>query len=451
MDAHRSTTAKVLAAIGAVGLIPFGLAVVGSGHVDPPPRVEAAADVSTPAYAPNWIAIQTGSGAGIGLNGPGSQGATQTLGAGPNCGLARNTGDDLVTLTGSTGGSFSESLASYASGSIGVKEKKSGTSCYQVNAVTDEALRVELGPDVATILGDDAVATSAYLDVELKGGVRILATALLDGVEVGTFELQSGSEAATPVTAGAEEFECNLAPDSGADSNVSDNCRWPISTPSWLGDDGVVFDTLTLDTLAGSFSLEGGSDGTVPQPAPNSTPNASIIEIAADTLDCGSSTPVEPAVGDAPSVTVYRLANADPDEPCQLVPYALESAPLSAQFLKPLDSQTSAQFIWDVTWKLAPTAGGTLPALTIDYEYPPEEAGADLVPLGWCPDATFVNGTFVGYPDGLPPTALDQEPDLDGTQFACVISRSAQSVDAATDYVSLNDLVYVYGDARLRV
>jgi hypothetical protein len=450
MDAHRSTTAKVLAAIGAVGLIPFGLAVVGSLPTEPSPTVQAAG-LGTPAYAPNWIAIRTGTGAGITLNGPGSQGATETLGAGPNCGLSRNTGADLVTLSGSTGGSFSESLASYASGSIGVKEKKSGTSCYQVNAVTDEALRIGLGPDVSTILGDDAVATSAYLDVELKGGVRILATATLDDEPVGRFELQSGSESNTTPTAGAVPFDCNLSPDSGADSNVSDNCRWPISAPSWTGDDGVVFDTLTLDVLAGSFSLEGGSDGTVQVPAPNSTPNASIIEIAADTIDCGGQTAPEPGVGDAPSVTVYRLANADADEPCQLVPYALESAPLSAQFLKPLDSQTSAQFIWDVTWRLAPTAGGTLPALTIDYEFPAEEAGQDLVTLGWCPDAMYVGGVFVGYPQGLPPSALDQEPDLALTQFACVISRSAQSVDAEADYVSLNDDVYVYGDARLRV
>ena len=444
-------TAKVLATIGAVGLIPFGLVVVADGPVDQPSTVQAAADVSTPGYTPNWIAIRTGTGAGITLNGPGSQGASETLSAGTNCGLARNTGMDLLTLAGSTGGAFSESLASYASGSIGVKEKKSGTSCYQVNAVTDESLRIGLGADIASILGDDAIATSAYLDVELKGAVRILATATLDGVTTGLYELQSGSLTNATPQAGAVAFDCNSSSDSGPDSGVSDNCRWPISSPSWLGDDGIAFDALTFDVLAGSFSLEGGSDGAVLPPAQNGTPNASIIEIAGDTIDCGGQTDLEPGVGDAQSVTVYRLTNADPDEPCQLVPYALESAPLSAQFLKPLDSQTSAQFIWDVTWKLAPTAGATLPVLTIDYEYPAAEAGQDLVPLGWCPDATYANGTFVGYPNGLPPTALDQEPDLAQTQFACVISRSASSVNGTPDFVSLNDLVYVYGDARLRV
>ena len=50
--------------------------------------------------------------------------------------------------------------------------------------------------------------------------------------------------------------------------------------------------------------------------------------------------------------------------------------------------------------------------------------------------------------------ALDQEPDLDGTQFACVISRQAVSKDGATgtdaDYVAVNDKVYVYGDARMQ-
>src|SRR5687767_9764447 len=102
MDAHRSTTAKVLAAIATVGLIPFGLAVLGSGQVDPPPSVEAAAEVSTPAYAPNWIAITTGVGAGITLNGPGtSSELPQVLASGPNCSadLGRDTARRFVTLS----------------------------------------------------------------------------------------------------------------------------------------------------------------------------------------------------------------------------------------------------------------------------------------------------------------------------------------------------------------
>ena len=112
--------------------------------------------------------------------------------------------------------------------------------------------------------------TSLSFD-DIPGGVRILATATLRDRPTGTWELQSGSEAAlTPnstLTPGAVRYSCNLSPDSGADSNVSDNCRWPISTPSWTGDDGLAFDTLKLDALAGSFSLEGGSDGIVPLPA----------------------------------------------------------------------------------------------------------------------------------------------------------------------------------------
>ena len=44
---------------------------------------------------------------------------------------------------------------------------------------------------------------------------------------------------------------------------------------------------------------------------------------------------------------------------------------------------------------------------------------------------------------------MDQEPDLDGVQFACVISRDAQSADGDPDVTVSHDLVYVYGDARL--
>lgn len=464
MDAHRSTTAKVLAAIAAVGLIPFGLAVVGSLPASDAPRAVEPAALSTPAYAAHWIAIETGTTSGVTLNGPdGRIGVLQSLAPAANCGVNLGT-PQLITLAGSTGGTPDPRLASYASGSIGVKEKKSGTSCYQVNAVTTESLRIGLGSGVTGTSGaiPGAVASSAYLDLELKGGVRIVATARMGTTPVGTFELRSGSlVGAPPVTEGVTPFECTTAADSGADSNVSDNCRWPISVPSWTpgGDDGIFFDSLTLEALSGSFSLEGGADGAVLPAAPNSTPNASIIEIATDTLGCKASTPTEPAVDDEPSVSVYRLDNAD-GSACKLIPYALANGPGSAQFLKPLDSQTSAQFIWEMNGPLAPPTATTglatgLEDITIDYETNPSaNPGDDLVTLGWCPDATYADGRFAGYTDeqmaAFEAAGLDQD-EYPGMQYACVINRTATSVDGTPDdLLQVRDLVYVFGDATMR-
>jgi len=454
---HRPSALKAAGAVLAVAVVPLALVV---GHL--PDRqagavtAQPAATIGTPSFAPAWLAVQTGTTSRITLNtAAGQQGAAQTLAPAADCGVNLGAAtSQLLTLRGSTGGAASATLASYLGGSIGVKEKKSGVSCYQVGAPS-ESLELGLGQGLVNALGPHAVATSAYLDVELKGSARILATARLGATVVGTYELQSGSSIGKPPVADHAPFTCNSSSDSGPDSGVNDNCRWPVSAPSWLGaDDGVFFDTLTLTALVGSFSLEGGADGAVLPAAPVPTPNASILEIAADTLGCGETSKAAVANGDAPQVTVFRLPNADGTEPCRVVPYAIGNGPQFAQFVKPVNSQTSAQFIWNLTWKAAPTAGSAaLPALKIDYEYPDGDVSPEITTLGWCPDATYdANGQFLGY-TGLLPAALDQEPDLAGTQYACLISRQSVAKDGvpstADDYVSVNDKVYVYGDARL--
>ena len=351
----------------------------------------------------------------------------------------------MLTLRGSTGGAFSESLASYASGSIGVKEKKTGTSCYQVGAPS-ESLELGLGQGLRTALGPGAVATSAYLDVELKGSARILATARLAGVVVGTFELQSGYSAGLPPVASTAPFVCSTGADSGPADHERDNCRWPISA-----DDGIYFDTLTLAALKGSFSVEGGSDGSVLPSAPLSTPKASILEIAPDTVGCGGSTETALAVGAQPEVTVHRLDNVGAT-PCSAVPYALSTAPNSARFVKPLTIQPTAQFVWDVTSLFPSTAATTvLPDIKIDYETPDAAGASPLVQLGWCPGANAVDdpALFPGYTAAQVATLPDQD-DFVGTQFACVISRTAKAVAGNPDQVSVRDLVYVYGDAKMQ-
>jgi hypothetical protein len=319
-------------------------------------------------------------------------------------------------------------------------------------AAPSESLELGLGAGLRSALGADVLASSAYLDVELKGSARIVATARQGTTVVATFELQSGTSVGLPQVATTAPFVCTGRADSGPDSGASDNCRWPISAPSWLGgDDGVYFDTLTLKALVGSFSVEGGADGSIQPAAPLATPSASILEVAPDTVGCGGSTGTTLAVGARPEVTIHRLDNVGPT-PCSAVPYDLSTADNSARFLKPLDVQPTAQFVWDVTSLFPSTTATTvLPDIKIDYETPDATGASPLVKLGWCPDANAVDdpALFPGYTVAQVAALPDQD-DFIGTQFACVISRTAKAVAGDPDQVSVRDLVYVYGDARMQ-
>lgn len=461
--AHRASGAKALGAVLAVALVPLALVVAPLARPAAPTATARTAVAGAFTPAPQWLAVRTGTTSSVTLNTvTGQQGAAQPLAPGASCGV--NLGPaagQLLTLRGSTGGAMDPLLASYASGSIGVKEKKSGTSCYQVGAPS-EALELGVGAGLRGALGQDVLISSAYLDVELKGSARILATARQGTTVVGTFELQSGVSVGLPQLASTTPFVCTGRADSGPDSGPSDNCRWPISTPSWLGaDDGVYFDTLTLKAVVGSFSVEGGADGSIQPPAPLTTPSASILEVAPDTVSCGGATGTTLAVGAKPSVTIHRLDNVGPT-PCSALPYELSTADGSARFLKPLDVQPTAQFVWDVTSLFpsttasstpgAPDTGTTvLPDIKIDYETPDAAGASPLLRLGWCPGANAVDdpALFPGYTVAQVEALPDQD-DFIGTQFACVISRTAKAVAGDPDQVSVRDLVYVYGDARMQ-
>jgi hypothetical protein len=463
-DTPRPRPGVALAAAAAVGLLSVGLTAM-----HPPPPAEAGAEPATelspPPYSSTWIAIDTASPA-ITLNdSTGTVGAPQTLAEDAKCGVDQGApGSRYLTLEGSTRAtagnpSYSTDLASFSGGSLGVKEKKSGTSCSMVDA-TAEGLRLTLGSGLATELGGTAVASSAYLDVELKQDAQILATLTTPSGGTEYFELRSGSTVDTPAPTGVTVPDghvtvCNMPADSGPDSGVNDHCRWPISAPSWEtpSDDGIMFTSMTLRAANGSFSLDGGSDGSVLPEAPLSPPTASIIELVDGTLDCRETTRTILADGDAPEVFVSRLDNADGSD-CSVVPYSLSTEPGLARFLKPLDTQTTAQFIWDITWALPERDASLQPTtalqdLKIDYE-----TGEPYVTLAWCPVSGYEDGTFVGYtqaPNGSWPAGITDQSELDNMQFACVISRDAQPLSGSDPLkIRSHDRAYVLGDAGMR-
>ena len=462
---HRVSGLKAAGAVLAVAVVPLALVV---GHL---PDRTASTTVQPAAGGSGQplgsIAITTGAIPAISLfRGAETLPATvESISGDKTCAVVLGS-ERVLNLRGSIGGPFAEGLASYAVGSLGVKEKKSGTSCSQVNAPTTETLELKLGAATAAAFNAPALMSTAYLDLELKQSAQVLATASLGDDVVGRFELRSGTSSlpitpAVPTTAVAS---CSNGADSGPDSGTGDNCRWAVS----VGDD-ISFDTLTLKAVQGAFSLEGGGDGlvvtkAVPLDAPLPTfpaSNASIIDIVdgyEGILGCGDSTPLEPQNGDAPGVIVHRLNNVG-DAPCTEVPYFLGNGSQFAQFLKPLDTQTEAQFVWEVTWRLPYTATtSVLPQLTLDYE-----TGQSVrVNLGWCPDAStlptgapWTGGYSADQLAATNPVLLPDQDDFAGKQFACVISREAQATDGgaagtADDYVLARDFVYVLGDATMR-
>ena len=214
-----------------------------------------------------------------------------------------------------------------------------------------------LGAGVTTFLGSNAVASSAFLDLELKQSARILATLSRAPAApvTTTFELQSGTTIGLPVSvANTTPFTCNNpALTAGPDSGINDNCRWPISVPSWTGtDDGVFFDTITLKALNGVLLARGRRrrhrGRTVTDDHPERVDfrdrrgNSSAAAALTRTRPRSATSRRSRSTASATSGTTS----------CAPVPYSLSKrGQRAAQFLKPLDAQTSAQFLWDLKWK----------------------------------------------------------------------------------------------------
>ena len=118
------------------------------------------------------------------------------------------------------------------------------------------------------------------------------------------------------------------------------------------------------------------------------------------------------------------------------------------QFLKPLDVDTTAQFEVDVQWTTESklTAAVTLPAVEIDYEV----GTSNKTTLELCPSFVTqdpVTGYFgIAKTDLSSLTDLDQEPELNGDQFACIATRSA---DVTREEVVTTDKIFLIGDARI--
>lgn len=455
----RAMTALTLATTMAVGLVPATWTLSGDPGES---RVVAVADLppgptlslETNDTAPDVVRRYDASGRPVG--------AEQALVGDKRCQLV--TDNSLLQVTGVVGSS-TVNQASMAVDSIGVAEKTSGTSCSQVGADTAERLVLRLNPALRE--GVFAIqARAARLDVELKQSARILATASIGGpvgsggTRVWTFDLQSGASigSSRPVDVAADRYSlndtCLTAADSGPDSRAGDNCMWSL-VPSA----GVLFDTLELVPLTGSFSLEGGGDWQDPA---NRRSVLSLVPITDGDLCVGDSQ-TRTGTASSPNVTVTRIDNAD-GSTGRCLPYRFTNGPQQAELLKPLTDQPAAQFIFDLTWTVASdtTAGDSVDAglvrrTTVDFD----GAGTADAPtvIASCPDLTTTTIGGVSYPVVAGIAGNANAPDLaigypgtgaaDTKQFACIVSQHIDPVPGTTS-VTVSERIYAFGDIVLR-
>ena len=359
--------------------------------------------------------------------------------------------------------------ASFANSSMGVlsANKKTGTACYQVNAIAGESLTWQLdqsttGP-LATLYGP-ARANSANFDINIAGNAVVQADFYNGTHRVGGAEVQSGFSAPQPLYNTYDQLAiCNYTSNSGPQSGYNNNCYWNVAPladgagldptdPSLAGYDttqpgSLTWDRVVLTAKVGQFSVQGG--GQWPASSGERRTQLSLYSLAQGTLDCTGTTPTVSNDGNVTSIGVQRLDNgvATPDG-CQLIPYSLTASGGSGTFHKPATgSQVSAQFVVTFTRTIAPPAGGTtvsfpIPALKINWEDGGVTGGAATEnTLTTCPAALFQPGpsfTYSGVPTDFSP--------MNGTQYACQFGE--QQTELANGSLQVVDYVYLTGDAK---
>jgi hypothetical protein len=289
---------------------------------------------------------------------------------------------------------------------LGVKAGNDGTGtpCGLVDGPGQE-LTLSLSRATDSPLRDKVI-DFAELDIEAKFDVTVLARALMGGKEVWR-----------------GKFETGINSDSGPDSGDGDNYRWKIDPPS--------FDQLVLSvdstTPNGSFSLEGGEDGTAAEPGGLGAflkTNDTVFQLTDDVtgvINCGETAP-SVGGGSSPLATFSRGQNPN----CTPIPYLLRSEEQNSVLLrKNASGQPGANFLLEITWE-PEKLNLPLRVTTIDYG-----DGRGRIPIIGC----------VGTPDNpqLPP-------DRDPIQTWCLASQ--QWVLAGAGNIKVTEAYFGAGDPR---
>ena len=368
-------------------------------------------------------------------------GASQSLSSATNCNLT--TSGDLLKFVGFVGAN--QAPVGYKSGSIGVNEKVSDL-CNLVDPATNESggiesLNLTLGDDLVNFAGRDLQATRASLD--LRMGVRTWYTYN----KKSTVKAEAYLGDALPANKVGETY--TLIQGAGTSAGTTTVCAFTSygQTCDWDLDFGGRFDTLRLTAVAGAFGVVGESTITL---------QSEVDKL----LDCKDSTLTQ---GNA-SVEFIGNANAAPDE-CTEVGVTLESTDEEIVFLKRIDVDPDAQFIFDVTWTKEPNPDATtatVPGVTIDFENYPAGSGPIVSDMPFCPDYLYADvdndadtpPVLVGAEDAtdfgqLPDWRGEGQAPLDGKQYACL--DQPRKVDISAEGLKVTDRIYLIGDARIGI
>lgn len=312
------------------------------------------------------------------------------------------------------------SAAGFKKGLIGVYEFNqqggppwNAAKCDQVDAgsfTPSETLGVHLGSDAKDTFGA-LVATKATL--------RLLANS------------KPGSAVATLV-------------DAEGNALSRESISWSKTGALNLTMHGE-FSGVLLKVTKGSFSLTGAT-----------------FDVASQADDFFCTPGSDDTFTNEDGVTVEFIGNAD-GSPCEGFGIKLgRDGDAQVHFIKPLDVNPEAQFIFEVPWDtIALISPSMLPPVFIDFEVP-EPYGPNEHEMPFCPDYLFDGPTLVGMPSPYPGAradldSRDMETDVEGviqtigTQFACIgdrdtdISKSSGPGFEAT----ITDTIYLIGDARM--
>ena len=358
-------------------------------------------------------------------------GQTQQFREASQCRIVQDAGaPELLTLRGFVGDAAG--TAGFRNGDIGVYEfdaegdgAANAAQCFRVDAGSftgTETLGLKLGAAAADVAGP-LVATQATVNIFRSSQSGSISVQLLDAAEnvVGTFPVSwQGGRPSSQIPTSA------------------------------FGVPGRTFSEIRLTAQSGSFSLRAAQF---------------TLASSADAVFCPDGEAGDTFTNDA-GVKVTYLGDVGSAE-CD--PFSIRLTgddDAKVWFIKPLDVNPNAQFIFEVPWDTvgwpALTPGSELPQAFIDFEesVPPNE-----IEMPYCPDFLFDGtGALVGL--GATPNpadvaaleALDMIPDVegdlrtDGTQFACIGDRTGsveKSVGADGYDVGLTDLIYLIGDARM--
>lgn len=252
---------------------------------------------------------------------------------------------------------------------LGVKSGKdgNGASCGRVDF--GESLSVALGSEL-----DGYLMSAIDVDLELKFEATVRITFKHDGVTITT-----------------DTFGGKGGPDDGPDSKDGDNYRY-FARPTSDGAP-LYFDEVVFEAVAGSFSLEGGADGTTNGSlASNNSSQFEVVALYDGQITCGDEVTISDA--SAPgvvAVVTMQSLNLSPGDPsgwdalcAQLKNYNQNVTPTSLLFAPALAGSNS-RFTLTITAENQPiTTGGDGQITSLVMEYNDGSPGAVDQPLLPC-------------------------------------------------------------------